>query len=251
MPHHPAGGSLLRFTRVSSAIMLVGAMTSFAACNGVTGAGDLKFKDVEETEEDDDSGGGVTTGAGGAGGADGGAQACVYPTENIGNSMGQVVSESLAWQGYPENSAVVSEIKIADYFDCDGSRGINALLVIESALWCPNCQSEAQLLNSKMDGGWKAMGIHVLTLVIEGIEQLTPATMEDVTTWKTTYELNSTAVAADPAFKLQPSGGATIGLPYIHVIDPRTMQVTHVQEGFSPEHPELEALAAKNASPSQ
>jgi len=40
------------------------------------------------------------------------------------------LSPSLSWQGYGEGPAnQVTTISIQDYFDCDGSKGIHALMV--------------------------------------------------------------------------------------------------------------------------
>ena len=44
-------------------------------------------------------------------------------------NVGQVVPPSHSWQGYAENATQASTISIQDYFDCDGSKGINALMI--------------------------------------------------------------------------------------------------------------------------
>ena len=42
-----------------------------------------------------------------------------------------------------ENSDVQTTLKAEDFLDCDGTHGINAILIDTSALWCPACQQEA------------------------------------------------------------------------------------------------------------
>lgn len=229
-------------------------------CNSITGAGELRLVDRDELEDDDDNnssgnGGAAPTGGGGVGvgGAGGTPTACTYPTENIGESVGQVAPGSFKWSGYAEGTTMateISEISIDSYHDCDGSKGINALLILTSATWCGVCDGEAQMLNEYMDGGWKDMGIRVLTLMIEDATSK-PATTQTAFAWKNAanHKLVSTAVAADPGFSFAPSMGGSIGLPYTLVIDPRTMQFVQIQQGSSGGYPELESLAQKNAQP--
>jgi thiol-disulfide isomerase/thioredoxin len=225
------------------------------ACNAVTGAGDLRLRDVEEEEEEDNTNTQGTGGAGGAGGAGGGATACAYPepVDGIyGKEIGDTVSNVYKWEGYAEGTTDASQsssISIDSYLDCDGSKGINAVMLIESAEWCGNCQTEASQLNSNMQNKWEAMGIRVLTLMAQKIDSK-PADLGTAFTWKSQYNLMSTAVAIDPPISFAPAGGGTIGLPLIVVIDPRTMKIVHKQEGTSSTHPELEALAEQNASSS-
>lgn len=123
-------------------------------------------------------------------------------------------------------------------------------MIIESAEWSQNCQTEASKLNSNMQSKWEAMGIRVLTLIIQN-NNVEPADLGTAFTWKSNYGLLSTAVAADPNFSFAPSADGVIGLPLLTVIDPRTMQIVHKQDDYHypPTHVELEALAQKNASP--
>jgi len=243
-------------SRVALMTLLAGGLMLATACNAITGAGDLRLRDVDEEEDEDNNNGGTTQGTGGmggAGGADGGT-ACAYPDPPVdgvyGKEIGDTISNSYTWQGYAEgttDSTQTSPIAIDSYLDCDGSRGINALMIATSGLWCGNCQKEAQQLNGNMANKWEAMGIRVLTLIAQD-GSMNPATIENAYTWKSQFNLVSTAVAVDPTLSLAPPGSSTIGLPLIYVIDPRTMQIVHVQEGQSDTHPELEALAQKNQS---
>ena len=253
-------------SRVSFATLLAGGLVLAGACNSVTGAGDLRLKDMDEEEEDSDTSGGVITGgtqgaggsggAGGAGGAGGtGMTACTYPeapAEGYGKEIGDTVSNAHAWEGYVEGTTEAAQttmISIESYLDCDGSKGINALMIIESAEWCGNCQTEASQLNSNMQNKWEAMGIRVLTLMAQKLDS-SPATLQTAFKWKTDYNLMSSAVAVDPPITFTPPGASSLGLPLIVVVDPRTMKIVHIQEGYSSTHPELEALAETNASSS-
>lgn len=137
-------------------IVLAG-VPAAAACNMVTGADDVRFSD-----DDDDGGsssGGSSSAANGVGGAAAAQQAatgvggatnasssntaattgtmgagagptnCEYPAGPYGVAQGATVPPSLSWQGYAPGSSTPSTISIQDLFDCDGSRGIDAIII--------------------------------------------------------------------------------------------------------------------------
>lgn len=229
-------------------IAAVGAMWMLTACNSVTGSESFRFKSEASSAE----GGDPTGGAGGSGGSGAGPSACVYPDTSYGNQLKDIVDPNLTWKGYAVGTTTadqITDINIKDYYDCDGSKGINAILILQSATWCGICDGEAQNLNEHMDGGWKDMGIQVITLMIENASGQ-KATTTTAYQWKTAanHDLVSTAVVADPNFSFAPvTPDGTIGLPVILVINPRTMEITSVQQGASGSYPELEALAKANA----
>src|SRR5262245_61872445 len=64
---------------------------------------------------------------------------CAYPEARYGYEAGDVSPPTLSWQGSAEQGRALG-VSLADYFDCDGSRGINAILVDQSAAWCGPCQ---------------------------------------------------------------------------------------------------------------
>ncbi|HZG44067.1 MAG TPA: hypothetical protein VEY93_14060, partial [Longimicrobium sp.] len=162
--------------RIALIALFAGGLILATACNAVTGAGDLRLRDVDEEEDEDDTNGGTTQGTGGmggAGGADGGT-ACVYPDPPVdgvyGKEIGDTVSNTYKWEGYAEgttDSTETSTISIESYLDCDGSKGINALMIATSGEWCGNCQQEASQLNANMSNKWEAMGIRLLTLMAQ------------------------------------------------------------------------------------
>jgi len=193
-----------------------------------------------------------TTGAGGAGGSStattvttgsGGASPCDYPEGPYDTSEGSVLPPSLSWVGYAENDASPSTVLLSDFLDCDGSKGIDALLIQTCAGWAGECVASAATMNQKK-ASWSAAHIHVLTLLIED-EGGSPATAADAKAWSDAYSLGWTGVVADPTFSLVPDQ-SSVGIPLDLVVDPRTMTVVYVQEGFSGDWPELEALAAQN-----
>ena len=193
------------------------------------------------------SSGGGSTPPPGAGSPDGtGSMKCTYPAEDgdWAVEVGSTLPRSLHWEGFAEHESTVSTVEIEDYLDCDGSRGIHALLLDTSALWCGSCQQEALMLPGKMASSWAAMGIRVLTLIIQD-GQGNPATIANTLAWKNSFRLDPIAVVADPDFTFTPPSG-TVALPEMVVVNPRNMQIVAIAE-----HPQqgdylLEQFAASN-----
>jgi hypothetical protein len=131
---------------------MAAALTALAACNMITGADGVTFDDDDDGSGNSTasgwttaaSGGATTTTAGpGVGGGNatvgtgqqvassgsGAAEPCVYPAGPYGVAEGQVVPPTLSWQGYAPGSATATTVSVQDFFDCDGSKGINAVMV--------------------------------------------------------------------------------------------------------------------------
>jgi hypothetical protein len=93
---------------------------------------------------------------------------------------------------------------------------------------------------------WKPMGIHVVELIVDNKTGGAP-TQTDTKAWKDKYKLDDVAVLSDPyALLVTPDSDGSFGTPYSIAIDPRTMKVAYVQQGFSGNYSDLEALAKKN-----
>jgi hypothetical protein len=173
-----------------------------------------------------------------------GASPCTYPPGPYGTKVGDTVSPNHSWQGFLENSSSAKAATPAEYFDCDGSRGVHAVLLVQSATWCGACKTEAAKYNSKMANGWKQKGIRILTLMIENAYGQ-PATLSTAQGWRDSYSNGSWSVVADPDFTFRTSGSN--GLPTTLILDPRTMKIIHRQEGGASTS-KLEGLALSNAS---
>lgn len=130
---------------LSSVVM--GAMSLFA-CNSITGSDDVQFDDDDDggsqvASSGNGSGSGATTGStggmagvggnatttGATSGAGAGPQNCTYPAGPYGVDQGEVVPPTISWQGYAPGASSPSTITMQDLFDCDGSRGIHAVIV--------------------------------------------------------------------------------------------------------------------------
>ena len=169
---------------------------------------------------------------------------CVYPSGPYGYVQGSTVSPGITWQGYPPGSSELATLSTKDLYDCDGRFGINAILFDEAALWCGPCQQEATDLPGFLStGGWGADGVNVVSLVVQDLAQK-PATTANAMTWRTQFKLQGIWVAADPAWIFSHEG--TNGLPMNVLVDPRTMKITKILEGYGGQDPAVDALAKKN-----
>jgi hypothetical protein len=173
---------------------------------------------------------------------------CHYPAGPYGYDSGEVPPPTLSWAGWAEGGGA-STVTLRDYFDCDGSKGVNALLVDQSTAWCGVCQTVARKIGQNLRGGWSARGIHVITLLTEGVDG-SPATIDTALAWKRQFGLNGTAVAADPGLSLRGNlAEAEAPYPYEIVIEPRTMRIVDVGAGYDGrgDFPSVVRLAERNA----
>jgi hypothetical protein len=189
--------------------------------------------------------GGSSGGSGSSSGSSGsssGGSTCTYPSGPYGITQGAVVDPSLSWQGYLPGSSTVSTLHATDLFDCDKSKGINAVVLDESAAWCGSCQQEALDLEAQMTSTWKAEGVTFVTLMGQDVSS-NPATTQTASDWLNAYGLADVAVVADPTMIfVQPSGG----LPTNVLVDPRTMIIVSSTEGYGGPDPAVDQLAQKN-----
>jgi thiol-disulfide isomerase/thioredoxin len=182
--------------------------------------------------------------------ADTGPPPCVYPqgpygyTGMAGSWLGAIVPPSFQWQGYLKGSSQIQTLSANDLYDCDGRNGINAILFDMSALWCGPCQQEAQQVPTWMQT-WGPIGVVFVNLIVEDASH-NKATTAAAQTWLNQFNLGSAGdVVADPNFSF--AHGGTNGLPTNVLVDPRTMKVTKVVEGYTGQQdPSVTALANKN-----
>lgn len=144
-------------------------------------------------------------GCSGGSGAPGGHEAtvCSYPAGPYGNRVGDVVDPTLSWQGYLDDGTQAQPVAMSQYLDCDGSKGVNALLLDESATWCTECESQAQRIAPEVTSSWKSQGVHVVTLMAEDQSE-DPATLATALSWRNEYSLTTGAVCAQCSPPLVP-----------------------------------------------
>lgn len=94
---------------------------------------------------------------------------------------------------------------------------------------------------------WEAQGLNILfiTLLLDDPNE-GPPTVVGAQTWKDQFGAVKSAVFPDPSFTFVP--GNSVGTPQLSVINPRTMVVEHLHEGFKQtgQYDELEAVAWEN-----
>lgn len=165
-----------------------------------------------------------------------------YPSGPYGLSAGSVVA-NLTLNGYRAGTGAWGPMKIAEYYDPTGARGVKGLLITVSAAWCAPCREEAKDLVAMYAPTYKPRGARFLTAMIEDTSR-NPATQATVDSWIKMAAINFDIVA-DPAAQL--FGGT--GLPYNFVVDPRTMKITKTWSGSDPgatSVPELDTVLTKN-----
>jgi hypothetical protein len=168
---------------------------------------------------------------GGCSAGNGGNSACTYPKGPYGTTVGSTLDPTLSWQGYLGDGTTASTVAVSDYYDCDGSKGVDALLLDEAAQWCSDCASEEATLAPEVTTSWKSQGVQVVTLLAQDEEE-NPATLATALSWRNEYALTAGAVCADPKWTTKLWGGASAsgnGFPTNVVVDPRTMKIVAIQ----------------------
>jgi hypothetical protein len=165
---------------------------------------------------------------------------CQYPSGSYTGKKGELVAPDAKWTCYAPGQSTTSPLTPADLFDCDGSKGINAILLDVSAEWCEPCQGEAQELNGLYLDRWKPLKVVAVTLLAEDING-DPPTADVARRWRDTYKLPDIYVCVGPADRLD-----VMGYPHNSAIDPRTMKVYDSLEGVD-DLMFVDALAKTNA----
>ena len=172
-----------------------------------------------------------SSGSGGAAAPSGAATHCVYPAGPYGTNEGDVVDPSLKWQGFVDDAGNPTTIAIRDYFDCDGSKGVHALVLDESATWCADCAKQSAMVAPLLSAKWKDEGVSLVVLMAQD-QQGNAASLDTALSWRNEYALTTGAVCADPAWTMKVWGGASAsgnGFPMDAVVDPRTMKIVRLQ----------------------
>jgi hypothetical protein len=149
----------------------------------------------------------------------------VYADGPYGSEVGSVL-RNLCFQGWaapdpdPEHPAAPLEpIALADFYDPDGSRGIDVLLVNTAAFWCSACRIEHRTLpDHARELGPR--GLVILSALFQDQER-NPANVEDLSRWTQTYSTNFPMVL-DPSYSFGAHASAETA-PLNLVIDARTM----------------------------
>jgi hypothetical protein len=167
---------------------------------------------------------------------------CTYPDGPYGVDEGHTMPLTLSWQGYRPGADAMSTLSAAELFDCDGTRGIHALLFVTSQFGCEPCYLESEALESLM-ASWSSMGVVASVMLVDDVDG-GPPSPSGALLWKEELGLTRVGVFLDPTFSLVV--GASVGTPMQTVVDPRTMRVVQRFEGLPDDLQILHALAVHN-----
>lgn len=170
-----------------------------------------------------------------------------WPQDNIGYDVSKDLPAWLSWKGYPEGApdgSKLTTLPIDYWFDSDGSRGIHAILFLTSKYDCSACTKESKELQARIET-WDAAGkgIKVIVLVINSPTNGPPDTASALQ-WKSQYALSGASIVVDPAVTFSIS--SSFATPLRTIVDPRTMKVFEVSEGYTGDYSTLEGLADGN-----
>ena len=149
-----------------------------------------------------------------------------YPEGPYGSDVGGVV-QNVCLRGWlaPDRvqhvNASLEPIELSDFYDPDGTRGIELLLVNTAAVWCSACRIEHEDLPMRA-ATYAPKGLRIVGSLFQDQKQ-NPATVEDLSRWVETFGTNF-PMTLDPsyAFGLYASAESA---PLNLLIDPKTMTI--------------------------
>jgi hypothetical protein len=124
-------------------------------------------------------------------------------------------------------------ISFADFYDPDGSKGNELLLVNTAAFWCGACKNEHKgtATNPSLNQHYAELhprGLAILSLIFQDNAN-NPASQKNLVDWATQYE-ETIPLARDPEYQMGrygPSQSAPLNL----IVDARNMKILHVYLG--------------------
>jgi hypothetical protein len=173
---------------------------------------------------------------------------CSYAPKEPGVGEGKQLPTTLTWKGYAPGSDEVGEVRAADFFDCNGSKGIHVVVYEMAKFFCGSCEEDAKTLEKRL-AAWRAEGLNVqwVTTLVTAADGQSPPNVDGAKVWRDKHKLESVHVVADPGYQLLPPGKQGFGTPSFVIVDPRTQTVVAWREGLGGQDGIIEATAKKNA----
>ncbi len=151
-----------------------------------------------------------------------------YPAAPYGFRAGAVVP-NVAFVGWRDPLAVeqapeaLEVIRLGDFYDPDGAKGIKLILVNSSAKWCNPCNQEYNhLRDANVYAKYRPLGVVFLGTLAEGAVQGEPATFATITGWAKQKKVNF-PFALDAQSRLNDFAPGS-GIPFNFLIDAKTMR---------------------------
>lgn len=161
-----------------------------------------------------------------------------YPSgpyaKNFKTDVGKPVPNLIFAQGWLDPLAVdqdisqLAPIALADFYDPDGTKGNELLLLNTAAIWCSACKGEHGGTASQPSLGehyseLSPRGLVILSLLFEDNES-NPATPTHLANWANGFDTNF-PFALDPEYQMVVFGSPKANAPLNLVIDLRNMQL--------------------------
>lgn len=180
----------------------------------------------------------------GTGGGTAGYPAGPY-AENFKTDVGKVIPNLTFAQGWMDpiasgfDTAALAQISFSDFYDPDGTKGNEILLINTAAIWCGACKGEhgGTPKSPSLSTHYTELspqGFVILSLLFED-NQSNPATPSQLAVWADTYGTNF-PFALDPEYQMEVFGSPKASAPLNLAVDLRNMQLL---AGWVGDHPEL------------
>ncbi len=159
-----------------------------------------------------------------------------YPTANIGTDVragsrkGSVIA-NLSFTGYVPSASGTSTVQLVDLFDPQGkTHGIVALLLASG--WDVVSKNMMQTLQ----GSGLPTRVAVVSVLGEGKTAGTPATLANLTSWRTQVGIPQAWFLLDPSFNAFPNAlYDKTAVPAVIILDARTMEIVSAELGAPPQ----------------
>ena len=157
---------------------------------------------------------------------------CDWPSGTGGVAEGNVLPKSLSWQGYGPGDTEPRNIAIEDFLSCGNPGDLDLLIISTSQYGCSRCEAESAHINENI-AKWAEMGVNAsfIVLLIENPDGSSPPKILAAQTWRDEFELDTVSVAIDSNYTMLATSGG-FGTPLVTAINPRTMEVLKVYEGY-------------------
>jgi hypothetical protein len=138
-----------------------------------------------------------------------------------------------------QDVAALVAIAFADFYDPDGTKGNELLLLNTAAIWCSACKAEhggtgnvPSLAERYTE--FSSRGLVIFSLLFEDAQN-NPAQPSNLATWAQSFDTNF-PFALDPEYQMLVFGSPKTNAPLNVVVDLRNMQLL---AGWTGDHPEL------------
>jgi hypothetical protein len=164
-----------------------------------------------------------------------------YPPPPYGARIGSVIAnyQFLGWKdpiaaqdanGGSYDTARLSPVSMADFYDPDGARNTRLLLINVSAVWCPVCRLEYREIRASDDyATYRPKGVEFLSVLFEDANH-EPARDTDLHLWGQSYAVRF-PMLLDPGFVFAqyfPNPGTPLNI----LVDTRTMRIVSAETGY-------------------